>query len=191
MASFPNSVYSPATKSNGQTVQASFFNDPDAEIAAMQDGYLNGSARLNSSHSTVVALSVTGGSTFASHVTLGSTATLQQAGRALIRTSSHTTPIFGADAQGSTVASGASLNIGNFSGVMFVTSDLGDAPGLIMVRGNGQMVTEISDPSNRYSTAAGTTGMTNVIFSGSTAVLLENRTGAERAYSWVVLGITL
>ena len=66
MANFPTSVYSPASKSAGQTITAAFFNDPDGEITAIEDGYLNGVARLNSSHSTVAALSVTGGSTFTS-----------------------------------------------------------------------------------------------------------------------------
>ena len=64
MANFPGSVYSPATKTAGQTITAAFFNDPDGEIAAIETGYLNGTARLNSSNSTVANLSVTGGSTF-------------------------------------------------------------------------------------------------------------------------------
>lgn len=70
MASFPGSVYNPSLKSAGQTIQAAWFNDPDAEIVAMQDGYRNATAPLNSSNSTVVALSVTGGSTFAVRPTM-------------------------------------------------------------------------------------------------------------------------
>lgn len=66
MANFPASVYAPAVKAAGQTIAAAFFNDPDGEITAIEDGYLNGTARLNSSNSTVANLSVTGGSTFAS-----------------------------------------------------------------------------------------------------------------------------
>ena len=64
MANYPNSVYSPSAKSAGQTIAAGFFNDPDGEITAIEDGILNGTARLNSSNSTVATLSVTGASTF-------------------------------------------------------------------------------------------------------------------------------
>ncbi len=41
MASFPSSVYAPASKSAGQTIQASFFNDPDAEITAIETALLS------------------------------------------------------------------------------------------------------------------------------------------------------
>lgn len=60
MANFPDSIYSPASKSAGQTITAAFFNDPDGEITAIETGYINGTARLNSSN-----LNVTGTSTFA------------------------------------------------------------------------------------------------------------------------------
>lgn len=65
MANFPTGVYGPAAKANGQTITAAMFNDPDGEITAIEDGYLNGTARLNSSKSTVASLSVAGGSTLA------------------------------------------------------------------------------------------------------------------------------
>lgn len=65
MASFPASVKSFATRSNGQTIDATHVNDLQDEVNAVEDGYLNGTARLNSSNSTVATLSVTGGSTFA------------------------------------------------------------------------------------------------------------------------------
>lgn len=60
MANFPTSVFSPATKSNGQVVDASHINDLQAEVTAIEDGYLNGTARLNSSNSTLASLTVTG-----------------------------------------------------------------------------------------------------------------------------------
>lgn len=66
MASFPTAVFSPASKSNGQTIEASHVNDLDGEVVAIESGYLNGTARLNSSNSTLANLSVSGGSTFAS-----------------------------------------------------------------------------------------------------------------------------
>ena len=44
MATYPSGVYTPATKSNGQTIQAAWFNDPDGEIAAVENALLNGIA---------------------------------------------------------------------------------------------------------------------------------------------------
>ena len=66
MASFPGSVKSFATRSAGQTIQPAHVNDIQDEVNAIEDGYINGTAHLNSSHSTVAALSVSGGSTLAS-----------------------------------------------------------------------------------------------------------------------------
>ena len=70
MPNFPASVYNAALKSAGQTIAAAFFNDPDAELNAIEDGYLNGTARLNSSASTVNTLSVSSNSTFAVRPTM-------------------------------------------------------------------------------------------------------------------------
>ena len=42
MATYPTGVYAPASKSAGQTIQASFFNDPEAEITAIEDALKNG-----------------------------------------------------------------------------------------------------------------------------------------------------
>lgn len=72
MASYPNSVFSPASKSNGQTIDASHINDLQGEVVAIEEGLLNGSAPLNSSNSTLAALSVTGRSTFAGDLTINS-----------------------------------------------------------------------------------------------------------------------
>lgn len=92
MANFPASVYSPSAVSNGQTIDAARDNGQDAEITAIESGYLQGTAPLNSSNSTVAnlvvtgALQVSGGSTFAvrpvcpppdiAQVTLQSTVTI-------------------------------------------------------------------------------------------------------------------
>lgn len=73
MASFPTSVKTFAARSNGQTIDAAHVGDLQDEVNAIEDGFLNGTARLNSSHSTVVALSVAGGSTLAT-LRVGSTA---------------------------------------------------------------------------------------------------------------------
>lgn len=61
MPSFPDSVFAPANRSNGQTIDASHVNGVQDELVAIEAGYINGTARLNSSN-----LSVLGTSTFAS-----------------------------------------------------------------------------------------------------------------------------
>lgn len=79
MASFPGSVFAPTVKSAGQTIQAGHVNDVQDEVVAIEDGYRNATAPLNSSGSTVATLSVAGGSTFAGtmQVTGGSTFTVR------------------------------------------------------------------------------------------------------------------
>lgn len=64
MASYPDSVKSFTTKNTGDSIQAGHVNDAQDEINAIEAGLLNGTARLNSSNSTLANLSVTGGSTF-------------------------------------------------------------------------------------------------------------------------------
>jgi hypothetical protein len=64
MPSFPDSVFAPANRSAGQTIDASHVNGVQDEIVAIEGGYRNGTAPLNSSGSTVATLSVAGGSTF-------------------------------------------------------------------------------------------------------------------------------
>lgn len=75
MANFPNSVTSFSAKQDGigQIIAASHVNTIQDEVAAIEDGYLNGTARLNSSASTVATLSVAGGSTFAGNMAMAST----------------------------------------------------------------------------------------------------------------------
>lgn len=76
MASFPTSAHSFSDFSNGATSDASQVTDIYDEVEAIEDGYLNGTARLNSSHSTVVTLSVTGKSTLAGNVNISGDSTL-------------------------------------------------------------------------------------------------------------------
>lgn len=76
MANFPLSVYSPSAVSNGQTIDASRDNAQDAEITALESGYLTGTAPLNSSNSTLAHLSVTGGSTLAGTLSVAGGSTL-------------------------------------------------------------------------------------------------------------------
>jgi hypothetical protein len=63
-ASYPGSVKSFANRSAGQTIASAHINDLQDEVAAIEDGLLNGTARLNSSNATVASLTVTGAATF-------------------------------------------------------------------------------------------------------------------------------
>lgn len=70
-ASYPGSVKSFPTRNSGDVITDVFFNDPNAEIVAIETGLLQGTAPLNSSNSTVANLSVTGGSTIGGGVVIG------------------------------------------------------------------------------------------------------------------------
>ena len=63
MASFPTSVKTFTTKSAGQTIGSAHVNDLQDEVNAIESGYLTGTARLNSSNSTLANLNVSGNST--------------------------------------------------------------------------------------------------------------------------------
>jgi hypothetical protein len=76
MASFPNAVKAFTTKNAGDTIQPTHVNDLQDEVNAIEAGYLNGTANLNSSNSTLANLSVSGGSTLSSHVTIGGNLTV-------------------------------------------------------------------------------------------------------------------
>lgn len=83
MADFPVSPHTFTNFANGALSDAAQVTDIYSEVEAIELGYLTGTARLNSSHSTVAALSVTGGSTLATlSVSGGSTlgGTLQVSG---------------------------------------------------------------------------------------------------------------
>lgn len=81
MATYPGSVYAPASKAAGNTIQASFFNDPDAEITAIEDALKNGVQ-----HAITIA---TGGLTISTgglRVSGGSTLAQLQAGASTLDT---------------------------------------------------------------------------------------------------------
>lgn len=102
MATYPSAVWAPGSaKAAGQTVQASWFNDPDAEIVAVEDALKNGIAHAVTistggltvstgsvnigGPSSLATLNVTGGSTLASvTVSGGSTLGTLQAGNSTI-----------------------------------------------------------------------------------------------------------
>lgn len=62
-ASYPGAVKTFATRSNGQTIDASHIDDLQDEVNAIEDGLLNSHAPLNSSNTSVNNLQVNGGST--------------------------------------------------------------------------------------------------------------------------------
>jgi hypothetical protein len=78
MASYPSAVFSPAARSNGQTIDASHVNSLQDEVTAIEaalEGTITHSvnvsgnstlAKLSASNSTLATLTVTGGSTLAS-----------------------------------------------------------------------------------------------------------------------------
>jgi len=74
-AQFPNAVKTFTTKNSGDTLQPADINDLQDEVNAIEDGYLNGKAGLNSSNSTLANLSVTGKSTFTGTVQVGGNST--------------------------------------------------------------------------------------------------------------------
>ena len=65
MATFPGGVISFTTKTANQSIDAGHINDLQDEVTAIEGGLRNGTAPLNSSNSTFVAISLTGNSTFA------------------------------------------------------------------------------------------------------------------------------
>ena len=92
MATYPTGTYAPASKANGQVIQASFFNDPDAEIVAVEDALRNGiphaitistggltvsTGSVNiAGPSSLTTLQVNGASTFSTLVTFAAPVTL-------------------------------------------------------------------------------------------------------------------
>lgn len=76
MATFPGAVKTFTARADGVDANAAAdVNERGDEITAIEDGYLNGTARLNSSNSTCANLSVTGKSTLANLQAGGSTFT--------------------------------------------------------------------------------------------------------------------
>ena len=70
MPDFPGAVFNPPTRTAGQTIAASHVNDLQVEVNAIEGGYRNATAPLNSSNSTVNTLSVSSNSTFAYRPTM-------------------------------------------------------------------------------------------------------------------------
>lgn len=75
-ASYPGAVKTFASRNAGDVIQPAHINDLQDEVNALEAGLLNGTAPLNSSHSTLASLSVLGKSTFAGNVVFSSAVTL-------------------------------------------------------------------------------------------------------------------
>jgi len=58
VASYPNSVKTFGTKSAGDTIQPAHVNDLQDEVAAIEDGLLNGTAPINSSRITAPSMQI-------------------------------------------------------------------------------------------------------------------------------------
>lgn len=76
MASFPGSVKTFVSRNAGDILQPAHINDLQDEVNAVESGYLNGSAPLNSSNSTMFHISALAGMNIVGNSTLGSTVTL-------------------------------------------------------------------------------------------------------------------
>ncbi len=71
-ASFPTAVKTFTSRNAGDVIQPAHVNDLQDEVAAIETGYLTGTAPLVSSHvSAAAGLSVVGNSTLASTITIG------------------------------------------------------------------------------------------------------------------------
>jgi hypothetical protein len=81
MATYPTGTYAPVAKATGNVIQASFFNDPESEIIAVENALLNGLAHP-------VSLTSTNGLTVGGKLSVGgpSTLTTLQAGASTLTT---------------------------------------------------------------------------------------------------------
>jgi hypothetical protein len=75
-ASYPGAVKAFASRSNGQTIDASHVGDLQDEVSAIEAGITQGTAPLNSSNSTLLNLSVSAKSTFVGNVQMNGNCTV-------------------------------------------------------------------------------------------------------------------
>lgn len=180
---YPNATYSPSPKTNGQTIQAAWFNDPDNEIVAIEDGLRTGlqhgltvavagitqSASTGSNNfagpSSMATLQVNGASTFAGNVVFTGTVTLPGltfsdpatfSSGAIISTGvirQNSLPMFNVWSSATTARAGGS----SAAGVNFNSQDY--------VRGSIEHSTGVSSSQVHI----GTTGVYSIAFHGSVA----------------------
>lgn len=180
MPSFPGSVWSPTTKNTGDVIANTHINDMQDEVVAIEGGYRNGTAPLNSSNSTLANLSVTGGSTLGA-VAFGSTVSF--ASSVTVRAGVHVSSgagVFssGVQVSGSTSSFGSSVACG---GGLHVSSGTLQVSSGFDVDGNSTLASSITLGAIPYvmPSSGGSTGnvLTCVSTSGST-MRLEWRASA-------------
>ena len=76
MANYPTGVSAFTTKNAGDVIQPSHINGLQDEISAIEDGLLNGTAPLTSSHATFPSVQVNGNSTFVGSILCSSQVTV-------------------------------------------------------------------------------------------------------------------
>lgn len=167
MASFPDSPHTFTDFANSALSDAAQVTSIYDEVEAIEAGYLNGSARLNSSHSTVVALSVTGGSTLTTLTAGNSTV-------ANLSVSSNSTITGSLSVVGNSTFDGNLTVSGTFTASGGFTPT---APHVIASRGSTQAVgstdwiavnwdTALVDSDSMLSTSANSSRLTCVASSG-------------------------
>lgn len=171
MASFPTSVYAPATKNSGDTIQAAHVNDLDGEVVAIEAGYRNGTAPLNSSGSTVTSLQANGPSTFAGLITASSGITIAAQGLTV--------------SAGNTIL-GQSLSVAGastFAGPITASSGITMSTGFLRWSVN---LAPLSGASTRYDNVdTGNAGVLQ-INNNSTAIAISGfRAGANGRVLWI------
>jgi len=110
MASYPNAVKSFTTKNAGDTIQPAHINDLQDEIAALEDGLLNGTAPINSSRLTAPAAQITNSTVNTLSVSSVATALLQPSLRV------YSTSVIGQSSNSQVAVSftAQDFNVGNF-----------------------------------------------------------------------------
>lgn len=206
MPSFPTSVKVFTTKLDGagNNINAAHVNDIQDEVNAIEAGYLNATARLNSSAlsalaSTVASLNVSGASTFTGVAVFNGRPTIA-AGATLsadqgIRSGSHN--IVGLNTEGMTALSGVPFSVANAATVALTPASADEYTGLFVVvdRTNsvaaifissGSATSELHDPSATFSATADTASSANLYITGSILTLQNNKAGTV---SFVIIGL--
>ena len=164
MPSFPASVKTFVTRNTGDVIAANHINDLQDETNALEAGYLNGTARLNSSASTLASLGVTGPSTFSSNVTI--TGGLQ---------SSNCTVSGGFQSSNSTISGG--LNSSN-STLANLSVTGGSTLGTLQAGASTHTSLSVSGNSTVVALTAGASTLTSLSVSGGSTLATLQAAGS-------------
>lgn len=154
MAQFPSAVIAFTTKNAGDVIQPSHLNTLQDEVAAIEDGLLNGTAPVNSSRITAPASQITA-STVTNLTATNSTVTNQTV-------------------TNSTITS-LTATLGIFAGLRLTQSTIslsaGESTGLTL---SSAVVWVIQSASGSTAVASTITGINNSGFSAGSVVVLTN-----------------